>query len=136
MPFTDRDLLAALPPATLVQHVPLPHIFDAILHTRVAKVHGYLPEEPKAALVALPASTEQAAPAVEAQPGEAAPSAQTDAPAAAPTTTDTAAAQPTKTNGNGTPNARRRSTKPPPGEAAVPREEGDTEWIEIPESTR
>jgi len=46
--FTDKDLLAALPPATLVQHVPLPHIFDAVLHSLVAKRHGYLPDEAKA----------------------------------------------------------------------------------------
>jgi hypothetical protein len=108
-PFTDKDLLAALPPATLVQHVPLPHIVDTVLHARVAKVHGYLPDEPKPETVA--AKIEE--------PGAAGEAAQ---PA------------PAKVNG-----PRRRSTNPPAaatGETpAVVSPEEDTEWIEMPEDS-
>jgi hypothetical protein len=115
-PFTDKDLLAALPPSTLVQHVPLPHIVDTVLHARVAKVHGYLPDEPKpdaqAEAVAAPPTGEEAKPP--------------EAPAAA-------AAIPPEPKTNG-----RRRTNPPTatGETpAVMSPEEETEWIEMPEST-
>jgi len=128
MPFTDRDLLA-----------PLPHIFDAILHTRVAKVHGYLPDDAKPAPPAAPEPA-AAAPAAEVKPVDGVPAdaAPPGVPVGAPPATENGEeTPPAKTNGSGTPSTRRRSTKPPAeGETAAPHEEGDTEWIEIPESTR
>ncbi len=42
-PFTDVELFAALPPSVLVEHLPLSHIFDAVVHTKIAMVHGYVP---------------------------------------------------------------------------------------------
>lgn len=116
-PFTDKDLLGALPPTTLVQHIPLTHIVDTVLHARVAKVHGYLPEEPK-----------PEAPKVEAAPPPKAEEAPPPPPPAA-------AAPPAE----GAP--KRRRTNPPPagqtGESvAVMSAEDETEWIDMPpEST-
>ena len=126
--FTDKDLLAALPPTTLVQHVPLPHIFETILHTRVAKVHGYLPdeakpEEPKRE-EEKPLEEPKAAEAAAAEPAK-------DAPAeAAPPAAVTHEKEP-KTNGS-----RRRTTPPVAGETpAAVSPEDETEWIEMPDST-
>lgn len=127
--FTDRDLLATLPPATLVQHVPLTHIYETVIHARIAAVHGYLPVEEKAA----------AAP-----PPEPPPPAVVEA-AAAP-----APAEPTEeaktnggSNGHGSGNGSGRKSKRPPLTIieAQPAEtqttvEEDPEWIDIPESKR
>src|SRR5205814_730247 len=52
--FTDKDLLATLPPSTLVQHVPLTHIYETVIHARVAAVHAYLPADEKPAEAAPP----------------------------------------------------------------------------------
>lgn len=41
--FTEADLLSALPPAELVKHVPLAHIWESVVLPRVAQKHGYLP---------------------------------------------------------------------------------------------
>jgi hypothetical protein len=41
-PFTDADLLAARPPDILVEHVPLPHIWNTVIEPKVASVHGYV----------------------------------------------------------------------------------------------
>jgi hypothetical protein len=38
--FTEKDLLEALPPEEIVKHIPLPHIWDAVL-APVAEKHGY-----------------------------------------------------------------------------------------------
>lgn len=118
--FTDRDLLAALPPSTIVQHVPLPHIYETVIHARIATVHGYLepPEEPKveAAPAPVPAPAPPAEPAAEVKPAE--------EPA------------PEQTNGHGA----RKSRRPAApgilvaGEETPANMEEDPEWIEIPES--
>jgi hypothetical protein len=122
--FTDKDLLAALPPSTLVQHVPLPHIVETILHTRVAKVHGYLPDETKPE----EPKREEGKPAEEAAAAE--PPKDAEAEAAAPAAATHEKTEP-KTNGS-----RRRTTPPVAGEtpAAVSAED-ETEWIEMPDST-
>lgn len=41
-PFTDVELLAALPASVLVEHIPLAHIFESVLHTKVAAAHDYI----------------------------------------------------------------------------------------------
>ncbi len=41
--FTESDLLATTPPRVLVQHVPLAHLWDAVIVPRVAQRHGYAP---------------------------------------------------------------------------------------------
>ncbi len=122
--FTDRDLLTTLPPSTLVQHVPLPHIYEAVINARVASVHGYLPTDEKAE-----------------KPAE-------KKPEAAAATADSKKEAPVvevsiemKPEGKG--NGSRRRSKPPPGEtvegASASGEQGveednTTEWIDIPES--
>ncbi len=130
--FTDRDLLATLPPSTLVQHIPLSHIYETVLHARIASVHGYLPVEEKAASIETPAeppaeaSTDAAAMAIEAKPEEKA----EDKPAEPAEAAAAHSENEPKTNGS-----TRKSRKPPAaGETAAQFEEGDTEWIDIPES--
>jgi hypothetical protein len=128
--FTDKDLLAALPPSTLVQHVPLPHIFETILHTRVAKVHGYLPEEPKPEE---PKRDESKPADVSAAVTSPAPELPKDAQAeATPAAAAHEKAEP-KTNGS-----RRRTNPPAAGSGETPAAlspEDETEWIEMPDST-
>ncbi len=46
--FADVELLAALPPSILVEHVPLAHVFEAVLHTKIAMAHDYI-AKPKGA---------------------------------------------------------------------------------------
>lgn len=41
-PFTDADLLVTLPPAEIVKHVPLPHIWESVIHPKVARAHRYV----------------------------------------------------------------------------------------------
>jgi hypothetical protein len=41
-PFTEVDLLSALPLAELVKHIPLAHIWENVVLPRVAQKHGYL----------------------------------------------------------------------------------------------
>lgn len=115
-PFTDRDLLAALPPSTLVQHVPLPHVYETVIHARIATVHGYLVVEEKPAPAAAPAPP----PAVAEKPAE-------------PNTEVKAEEAQAHANGNGTTT---RKSKRPPDEAGETHAnvEDDPEWIEIPES--
>jgi len=119
--FTDRDLLAALPPSTIVQHVPLPHIYETVLHARIANVHGYLPTEEKPATAAAGAA---AASATAEKPSE--PKVEAETPKAEVKADE-------HTNGNGAPP--RKSKRPPAegGETHANVEE-DPEWIEIPES--
>lgn len=124
--FTDKDLLATLPPSLLVQHIPLPHLYEAVLHNRVASVHGYLPTEEKPPAPAILAD----APKIEEKPAEEKPAEEAkleEKPAG-----DLELKAEPKTNG-GTP--RRRSKAPPAanGEQQANVEE-DTEWIDIPES--
>jgi hypothetical protein len=124
-PFTDKDLLATLPPATLVQHVPLTHIYEAVIHARIAAAHGYLPVEEKAAAAPAPAPAADA-PAPPAEPVAAAPAPAPEEPK-----------EEAKTNGaNGHANGGRKSKRPPAtGETQTTVEE-DPEWIDIPESKR
>jgi hypothetical protein len=49
-PFTEVDLLATLPPAELVKHIPLPHIWEAAVVTKIARTHKYV-EAPAAPAV-------------------------------------------------------------------------------------
>ncbi len=39
-PFTEKDLLEALPPAELVKHIPLPHVWETVV-APLAEKHGY-----------------------------------------------------------------------------------------------
>jgi len=41
-PFADSDLLVAMPPETLVEYIPLAHLFDTIVTPKIAANHGYL----------------------------------------------------------------------------------------------
>jgi hypothetical protein len=58
--FSEGDLLATTPPRTLVQYVPLPHIWDTVIIPKVAERHGYA-----AAREAPPAVKEVETPKVE-----------------------------------------------------------------------
>ncbi|HEU5072604.1 MAG TPA: hypothetical protein VFU02_00490, partial [Polyangiaceae bacterium] len=40
--FTEANLLAAMPPEVLVEYVPLPHIWDTVIQSKVAERHGYV----------------------------------------------------------------------------------------------
>ncbi len=132
-PFTDKDLLATLPPTTLVQHVPLTHIYEAVIHARIASAHGYLPVEEKAAPAPAPALAAEAPPPAAAEPVAAAP--------AVVETKEEPKEEP-KTNGsNGHANGGRKSKRPPATDGAAMAEtqttvEEDPEWIDIPESKR
>ncbi len=133
-PFTDKDLLATLPPSTLVQHVPLTHIYETVLHARVAAVHAYLPAEEK------PPAPAPAPPVAEANPpgvlvgpppGS---SPAVDSPEAAPAL-EVKGDEPAHSNGT---NGARKSKRPPAegtGEQQASVED-DPEWIDIPESKR
>lgn len=48
--FTAVDLIATTGPRLLVQHVPLTHLWNKVVHPRIARRHGYLPSEDAAAL--------------------------------------------------------------------------------------
>jgi len=151
-PFTDKDLLATLPPSTLVQHIPLTHLYESVLHARVAAVHGYLPSDEKpapspsspnvAAAAAAPApatgtavpieigtliTTTLADAKSEEKPAEQAAEAKAEEKPA-----DGEIKAEPKTNGS------RRRSKAPPSTAANGEQqasvEEDTEWIDIPES--
>ncbi len=126
--FTDRDLLTTLPPSTLVQHVPLPHIYESVINTRIANVHGYLPTEEKQ-------EKKEDKPAAQAEPPGvligAPAEAKKDAPTEAPALEVNIEVKP-EPKGNG---SRRRSKPPPSAETeGTVEEDGNTEWIDIPES--
>ena len=124
-PFTDKDLLGTLPPSTLVQHVPLTHIYETVLHARVAAVHAYLPAEEKPPVV-------EAAPPPPPPPAPSEPKA--DSPEAAPAL-EVKAEEPAHSNGT---NGARKSRRPPADGAGEQQAsvEDDPEWIDIPESKR
>ncbi|HVJ21022.1 MAG TPA: hypothetical protein VM686_36680 [Polyangiaceae bacterium] len=44
-PFTESDLLGTMPPATLLKYVPLPHLWSAVVASKVAAVHGFVPRD-------------------------------------------------------------------------------------------
>ena len=127
-PFTDKDLLATLPPSTLVQHIPLPHIYETVIHARIANVHGYLepPEDEKAKLAAAAKPPEP----VEAKVEE--PKPEEPKPEVRAETREEPAHANGHTNGTG-----RKSRRPPADASASETQanvEEDPEWIEIPES--
>jgi hypothetical protein len=39
--FSETDLLATTPPRTLVQYLPLPHLWDTVIVPKIAERHGY-----------------------------------------------------------------------------------------------
>ena len=123
-PFTDKDLLATLPPSTLVQHVPLTHIYETVIHGRIAAVHAYLPAEEKPLAAAeVPPPAASSSPVIEVVSAPAAP-----APAES---------KPEEAHANGA-NGTRKSKRPPSegsGEQQTAVED-DPEWIDIPESKR
>ncbi len=45
-PFTEVELWAALTASVLVEYVPLPHLWSAVIHPRIAEVHGYSGQKP------------------------------------------------------------------------------------------
>jgi len=47
-PFTESELLAMLPPAEIVRHVPLPHVWENVVVARVAARHGFVAPPPEA----------------------------------------------------------------------------------------
>jgi hypothetical protein len=68
--FTEADLLATTPPRSLVQYVPLPHIWDTVIAPRIAQRHGYSGEPKPVSSVMNPMvepSSKAAAPAHVAQ---------------------------------------------------------------------
>jgi hypothetical protein len=40
-PFTEVELWAAIPASVLVEYVPLSHLWNSVIHPRIAEVHGY-----------------------------------------------------------------------------------------------
>jgi len=44
-PFTERDLLAAVPASVLVNYIPLAHLWTSVIVQRVAERHGYVERE-------------------------------------------------------------------------------------------
>jgi hypothetical protein len=130
-PFTDKDLLATLPPATLVQHVPLTHIYETVIHARVAAVHAYLSAEEKPPA---PAPVEAAAPPGVLIGPATGSSPAVDSPEAAPAL-EVKAEEPAHANGT---NGARKSKRPPAdgGSEQQASVEDDPEWIDIPESKR
>lgn len=53
-PFTEVELLSAMPPEVLVEYVPLPHIFLSAIMPKIAMVHGYVEPAAKEAASAEP----------------------------------------------------------------------------------
>lgn len=68
--FTESDLLATTPPRVLVQHVPLAHLWDAVVVPRIAQRHGYVPLA-QAPAVQAPAQQAPAASVSQPQPAKA-----------------------------------------------------------------
>lgn len=127
-PFTDVDLLAALPIAVVVEHVPLGHIYEAVVNAKIAKPHDYLTIKQKEAPAAA-AAPETAAP--DAAPAEP-PGLLIGEPPAAEEKKEEAAAGSKRSKPPG-----RGSKRPPSGEEGGGGGGGDeSEWVEIPESVR
>jgi hypothetical protein len=40
-PFTEVELLAAMPPEVAVEYIPLPHLWESVIVPRIAVAHGY-----------------------------------------------------------------------------------------------
>ncbi len=45
-PFTEVDLLREMPPFVLVEYVPLPHLFEAVIQPKIAAAHEYVASTP------------------------------------------------------------------------------------------
>lgn len=43
--FTEADLLTTLPPAELVKHIPLSHVWEHVIVPKIAEKHGYAPPD-------------------------------------------------------------------------------------------
>lgn len=41
-PFTEVELLEAMPLEVMVEYVPLPHIYDSVIVPKIAETHGYV----------------------------------------------------------------------------------------------
>ncbi len=88
-PFTEAELLAMLPPAEIVRHVPLPHVWESVIVARVAARHGFVAPETSAGDAAPAAIGDAAATPVKtvetsAKPAASAPAAPGKAEATAP----------------------------------------------------
>ncbi|MBZ0121871.1 MAG: hypothetical protein K8H88_33065 [Sandaracinaceae bacterium] len=46
-PYVESNLLAAAPSSMLVQHIPLPWIWDHVIQPRIAEKHGFVAPAPK-----------------------------------------------------------------------------------------
>jgi hypothetical protein len=60
-PFTEAELLGAMPPDVLVEYVPLGHIFEAVIEPKIAIAHGYLVKDGVAAAQRSPEAAKRAA---------------------------------------------------------------------------
>jgi hypothetical protein len=60
MSFTEVELLGAMPPSTLVDFIPLSHIYESVIVPKVADAHGYV--EPRGAAAPEKAEAEAVAP--------------------------------------------------------------------------
>lgn len=75
-PFTETDLLVAMPPETLVEYIPLAHLFEAVVIPKIAQAHGYV-EKATPVQVAPAPSIPEPQPQAEAQPPAGSPAAAT-----------------------------------------------------------
>jgi hypothetical protein len=63
-PYTEANLMTAIPATTLVQHIPLPWIWDHVVVPKIAEVHGFVAKAAPVPLVVAPPSPIAAAPLV------------------------------------------------------------------------
>jgi hypothetical protein len=91
-PFTDADLLRAVPPTALVEHVPLTTLWDHVIAAKVADPHGFTESSQGRRFSSRPPSSESGS-----GPGHAAP--------AAPSVPSTQAAPPRPSAPAGSPSA-------------------------------
>ena len=66
-PFTEVELLEAMPLEVMVEYVPLPHIYDSVISPKIAETHGYIDRGSAAEANAAPAPPDK--PAAEPEPG-------------------------------------------------------------------
>jgi hypothetical protein len=71
--FTDADALRETPSATLVEHIPLTHIWTKVVEPKIAKTHGYVLRKPASLMPELAAEDAAEAQQEEAQRATAAP---------------------------------------------------------------
>jgi hypothetical protein len=114
-PFTEVDLLATLPPNELVKHIPLPHIWEAAVVTKIARAHKYV--EPPAALTP-PTMSDWPEPAPAEKPGEK-PAEKSASPAWHAPRSASLAEKPAVTSVGSTPATEKRETEPPESDVEV-----------------